>query len=108
MRNKASGITLNLLGPSTSSSDSNILMDIDDKQSSYTHMALRVVSMEETQDFLIKKRIPTTGSFSFGGLTAVFIRNPDQNVIELGEFRGEESEKACDGDVDYEGNSNHP
>ncbi len=101
-------MTLNLLGPSTSSSDSNILMDIDDKQSSYTHMALRVVSMEETQDFLIKKRIPTTGSFSFGGLTAVFIRNPDQNVIELGEFRGEESEKACDGDVDYKGYSNHP
>ncbi len=83
-------------------------MDIDDKHSGYTHIALRVASMEETQDFLIKKRISITGSFSFGGLTAVFIRNPDQNVIELGEFRGDESEKGCDGDVDYEGYANHP
>ncbi|MCZ6823928.1 MAG: VOC family protein, partial [Deltaproteobacteria bacterium] len=37
MRNKASGVTLNLLGPSTSGGGSNILMDIDEKHPGYTH-----------------------------------------------------------------------
>jgi lactoylglutathione lyase len=114
MRNKASGVTINLLGPSTSSTSStsssgtNVLMDLDEKHPGYTHMALRVASMEETKAFLQEEGIPTTGSFSFGGLTAVFIRDPDRNVIELDEFRGDESEKGRDGDTDFEGYENHP
>ncbi len=108
MRNKASGVTLNLLGPSTSGDGANVLMDIDEKHPGYTHMALRVSSIEETKSFLKEKGIPTTGSFSFGGLTAVFIRYPDRNVIELNEFRGDDSGKGRDGDVDFEGYANHP
>ena len=111
MRNKASGVTINLLGPSTSSTSSNgtnVLMDLDEKHPGYTHMALRVASIEETKAFLQEEGIPTTGSFSFGGLTAVFIRDPDRNVIELDEFRGDESEKGRDGDTDFEGYENHP
>ena len=108
MRHKASGVTLNLLGPSTSGDGSNVLMDIDEKHPGYTHMALRVASMKETKAFLDEKRIPTTGSFDFGGLTAVFIRDPDRNVIELDEFRGDESEKGLEGAVDFEGYANHP
>jgi lactoylglutathione lyase len=108
MRNKASGVTINLLGPSTSSEGTNVLMDLAEKHPGYTHMALRVASMEETKAFLQEEGIPTTGSFSFGGLTAVFIRDPDRNVIELDEFRGDESEKGRDGDTDFEGYENHP
>ena len=108
MRNKASGVTLNLLGPSTSGGGSNILMDIDEKYPGYTHVALRISSMDDTKAFLDAKGIPTTGSFSFGGLTAVFIRDPDGNVIELDEFRGDEAEQGRDGAVDWEGYSNHP
>ena len=108
MRNKASGVTLNLLGPSTSGDGSNILMDIDEKHPGYTHMALRIASMDDTKAFLDAKGIHTTGSFSFGGLTAVFIRDPDGNVIELDEFRGEEAEQGRDGAADWEGYSNHP
>ena len=108
MRNKVSGVTINLLGPSTSSEGTNVLMDLAEKHPGYTHMALRVASMEETKAFLQEEGIPTTGSFSFGGLTAVFIRDPDRNVIELDEFRGDESEKGRDGDTDFKGYENHP
>ncbi len=108
MRNKASGVTINLLGPSTSSEGTNVLMDLPEKHPGYTHMALRVASMENTKAFLQEEGIPITGSFSFGGLTAVFIRDPDRNVIELDEFRGDESEKGRDGDLGFEGYANHP
>ncbi len=108
MRNKASGVTLNLLGPSTSGDGSNILMDIDEKHPGYTHVAFRIASMDDTKAFLEAKGIHTTGSFSFGGLTAVFIRDPDGNVIELDEFRGDEAEKGSDDTADFEGYSNHP
>lgn len=108
MRNKASGVTINLLGPSTSSLGTNILMDIDEKHPGYTHMALRVASIEETKAFLEEKEIPITGAFSFGGLSAVFIRDPDRNVIELDEFRGDESEKGRDGNAGSDGYANHP
>jgi len=64
--------------------------------------------MAETEASLAEAQIPTTGSFSFGGLTAVFIRDPDRNVIELDEFRGDESEKGRDGAPDLEGYANHP
>ena len=30
-----------------------------------------------------KMHIQITGSFSFGGMSAIFIRDPDRNVIEL-------------------------
>jgi len=107
MRNKASGVTINLLGPSTSAGG-NVLMDIEEKHPGYTHMALRVASMADTKAFLEEQGIETTGSLSFGGLTAVFIRDPDSNVIELDEFRGDEMEKGRDGDTDFEGYTNHP
>ncbi|MCH6562326.1 MAG: hypothetical protein IH800_07895 [Myxococcales bacterium] len=64
--------------------------------------------MDDTKAFLDAKGIRTTGSFSFGGLTAVFIRDPDGNVIELDEFRGDEAEQGRDGAADWEGYSNHP
>lgn len=108
MRHEASGVTINLLGPSTSSDGGNVLMDIDEKHPGYTHVALRVASMDETKAFLDENGIPTTGSFSFGGLTAVFIRDPDRNVIELDELSGDETEKGRDGNIDFEGYANHP
>ena len=48
MRHEASGVTLNLLGPSTGGEGTNVLMDIEEKHPGYTHMALRVTSIAET------------------------------------------------------------
>ena len=69
-----SGVVLNLLGPANTSGDSNILMDVDDKH---------------------------TGSFSFGNMSAIFVRDPDRNVIELDAYD-------CGESTEDTGYSDHP
>ncbi len=78
-----SGVVLNLLGPANSAADSNVLMDIPEKHPGYTHIALTVSSLASARIFLVSQKIEITGSFSFGDMSAVFIRDPDRNVIEL-------------------------
>jgi lactoylglutathione lyase len=77
------GVVINLLGPATVNNGSNILMDVDDKHPGITHVALTVTSLDATKAFLSENNIEITGSFSFGEMSAVFIRDPDRNVIEL-------------------------
>ncbi len=79
----ASGVVVNLLGPATVSGGSNILMDIDEKHTGITHVALSVSSLEHAKAFVGEHNIEITGSFSFGKMSAIFIRDPDRNVIEL-------------------------
>ncbi len=78
-----SGVVLNLLGPATIADGSNILMDVDEKYTGITHVALTVASLDETRAFVTGIGIEITGSFSFGDMAAIFIRDPDRNVIEL-------------------------
>ena len=82
----AGGVVLNLLGPANSPQQSNILMDQDEKHTGITHFALTVTSLDETRAFLAEHEIPITGSFSFGSMSAVFVRDPDRNVIELDSY----------------------
>ena len=79
----ASGVVVNLLGPATVSGGSNILMDFDEKHTGITHVALNVSSLEHAKAFVGEHNIEITGSFSFGKMSAIFIRDPDRNVIEL-------------------------
>ena len=81
-----SGVVLNLLGPANSALEKNVLMDIDEKHTGITHVALTVASLQDTKAFLESNSIELTGSFSFGGMSAVFIRDPDRNVIELDSY----------------------
>jgi catechol 2,3-dioxygenase-like lactoylglutathione lyase family enzyme len=92
MMRHPSGIVLNLLGPSTEAADENILMDIDRKYAGYTHMALKVDSFEEAEVFLADNDIEITGRFGFKGMRALFIRDPDRNVIELDNYEGDDPE----------------
>ena len=78
-----SGVVLNLLGPANMPSDTNILMDVVDKYPGITHVALTVGSLEEARAFMEENNIAITGAFSFGNMSAIFIRDPDRNVIEL-------------------------
>ena len=57
----SSGVVVNLLGPSTAEKDTNVLMDVADKYSGYTHAALRVESMDETVAALGEMGIAITG-----------------------------------------------
>ncbi len=96
-----SGVVLNLLGPATSSKAKNILMDIDEKYPGYTHIALTVGSLDEAKAFMARNGIEVTGSFSFGDMSAIFIRDPDRNVIELDAYSARAS-------GDSEGYAGHP
>lgn len=78
-----SGVVLNLLGPANTPDDSNILMDVNEKHTGITHVALTVSSLDDAKNFMSDNDIKITGSFSFGKMSAIFIRDPDRNVIEL-------------------------
>ena len=85
-------IVLNLLGPAKMVNDKNILMDVTEKYPGITHVSFRVASIEATKQFLAEQDIPLSGQFSFKDLQAVFIRDPDRNVIELDAYAGAEPE----------------
>jgi lactoylglutathione lyase len=89
-----SGVIINLLGPATSTGDTNILMDIDEKHPGITHVALTVSSIAHARSFVAENNIAITGSFSFGNMSAIFIRDPDRNVIELDAYGEDEREAA--------------
>ena len=94
------GVVLNLLGPATVSGESNILMDVDEKHTGITHVAMTVSSIDHARAFADESSIEITGSFSFGNMSAIFIRDPDRNVIELDAY-GESAD-------DSEGYEDHP
>jgi catechol 2,3-dioxygenase-like lactoylglutathione lyase family enzyme len=96
-----SGVVLNLLGPATSAGDSNVLMDVPEKHPGYTHIALTVASLAAAHTFVTGLGIEITGSFSFGDMSAIFIRDPDRNVIEIDAY-------GASGEDDTSGYSNHP
>ena len=96
-----SGGVINLLGPAVTGIGQNILMDVDEKYSGITHVALTVSSLDEARRFVESNGIAVTGSFSFGNMSAIFIRDPDRNVIELDAYG------KSDGD-DLSGYADHP
>ena len=96
-----SGVVLNLLGPANTSGDSNILMDVDEKHTGITHFALTVKSLADAKSFMSDNDIKITGSFSFGNMSAIFVRDPDRNVIELDAYD-------CGKSAGDSGYSDHP
>ena len=94
-----SGVVLNLLGPADMPSNRNILMDVDEKYPGITHVSFKVTSLDDAKQFLADQGIPLSGQFSYRDLRALFIRDPDRNVIELDAYAGEEPEtRSASGD----------
>ena len=97
-----SGVVLNLLGPADMRNDRNILMDVDEKYAGITHVSFKVASIDAARRFLEENGIPLSGQFSFKDLRAVFIRDPDRNVIEFDAYAGDEPEtRSGDGRSGY-------
>ena len=93
MMRSESGVVLNLLGPSDDRAEPvNILMDVEDNHSGYTHMALRVDSVDAAEAHFASLGYAITGRFEFKGMRAIFIRDPDRNVIEFDEYSGDHPE----------------
>jgi len=80
------GIEINLIyNVNDTNGGKNILMDVGVKYAGYTHIALGVDSIKRTIDVLGANNIQITqGPVTMReGTVAVFVRDPDGNVIEL-------------------------
>src|ERR1043165_471609 len=83
VRNEAQ-VEINFIvnAPSTDA-PKNVLMDVPEKHAGYTHVALRVTSIEDTARELQSLGITITeGPKKLGDGTSLFVRDPDRNVIE--------------------------
>ena len=80
-----SGVTINLILNALNASEDNILMDVPEKHTGYTHMALEVGDLNAVQGALADRGIPLSGGPVNlpGGTRFIFVRDPDGNVIEL-------------------------
>lgn len=104
-----SGEVLNLLGPADETPSANILMDVDAKHAGITHVSYKVSSLDEAKEFLESAGVPLSGEFAFKGLHAVFIRDPDRNVIEFDWYEGDEPDtRRQDSKDQFAGYDNHP
>ncbi len=80
-----SGININFILNASDDSPKNILMDIPEKHTGFTHIAIEVTDLETVEQQLKEKQIPITeGPITIpGGAMLLFIRDPDENVIEF-------------------------
>ncbi len=80
-----SGININFILNSSDTEVSNVLMDLPDKHTGYTHMAIEVSDIESMQTKLQDLGIAITeGPITLpDGDVMIFIRDPDSNVIEF-------------------------
>lgn len=80
-----SGVNINFILNANSGISNNILMDISEKHPGYTHVALTVSNLETVKRFLDEQNITITeGPITLpNGAVMLFIRDPDNNVIEF-------------------------
>ena len=80
-----SGVNINfILNASPNASDKNILVDVPEKHTGYTHIALEIDDLEAVKHQLAELEIPITETVELpDGAIFIFVRDPDGNVIEL-------------------------
>ncbi len=80
-----SGVNINfILNATSDASASNVLMDIPEKHTGFTHIALEVDDLDAVQQQLAAREIPITETVELpDGTVFIFVRDPDDNVIEF-------------------------
>ena len=82
-----SGININfILNASEDASDKNLLMDVPEKHTGFTHIALEITDRQEVVAYLEDADISITETVELpDGTVFFFVRDPDGNVIEFHE-----------------------
>ena len=80
-----SGVNINfILNTTSDASPSNVLMDLSEKHTGFTHIALEVDDLEAVKQQLATCEIKLTETVELpDGTVFIFIRDPDNNVIEF-------------------------
>lgn len=80
-----SGANINFILNAAKECDTNMLMDVPEKHTGFTHVALEVVDLDVVQANLAALGFPLSGGpiTTPEGASFVFIRDPDSNVIEF-------------------------
>jgi lactoylglutathione lyase len=78
-----SGLEINLIVNAPEPSSPNVLMDIAEKHAGITHLALKISDIDATERALSEAGIPITGRRGSAPVRALFVRDPDRNVVEL-------------------------
>jgi lactoylglutathione lyase len=81
----SSGVNINFILNASESETLNLLMDVPEKHTGYTHIALEVTDLISAQDYLesINYKITEGPIVTPDGASFIFIRDPDDNVIEF-------------------------
>jgi lactoylglutathione lyase len=81
------GLMINLILNAARDDAPNVLMDVPEKHPGYTHIAIDVRDLQATERELARAGVVLSGGpVTFpGGVRAIFIRDPDRNVIEFDE-----------------------
>ena len=73
-----------ILNASNDASPGNVLMDVPEKHTGFTHIALEITDKEAVELHLKEAGIPITETVELpDGAAFFFIRDPDGNVIEF-------------------------
>ena len=80
-----SGVNINFILNANDEIKLNLLMDVPEKHTGYTHIALEVTDLDSVQKQLATLGYPITeGPIILpDGAMFIFIRDPDDNVIEF-------------------------
>jgi len=79
------GININfILNATRDASPGNILMDLLEKHTGFTHIALEIDDLDAVREQLAAHEMPITETVELpDGTIFIFVRDPDGNVIEL-------------------------
>lgn len=79
------GININfILNATSDASADNVLMDLPEKHTGFTHIALEIDDLDAVREQLAAHEMPITETVELpDGTVFIFIRDPDGNVIEL-------------------------
>ncbi|MEH6551697.1 MAG: VOC family protein [Pseudomonadales bacterium] len=80
-----SGVNINFILNSSDKTTLNVLMDVPEKHTGFTHIAIEVTDLESAQKYLesINYNITEGPIVTPEGASFIFIRDPDDNVIEF-------------------------